>query len=129
MQLLQGRVALVVIDGIDRRPRGWSRGSADRAAADDVEQARGQEEGLDDFLAAMSGLSNGTHLVLTTRALPACLRDVGVSFVPMDEEGRRYRWKGLTTRRRSAYCGGSASAAMTRRSRGSPDSTRTTRWP
>ncbi len=93
--MLQARIALVVIDGIERWLRGWSRGSADRAAADNVEQARAQDECLDDFLMAVSGLSKGTHLVLTTRALPAALRDVDVSFVPVDEEGRHFRLEGI----------------------------------
>jgi len=86
---LQERPVLLVIDGVERWLVGWSQGRLDpdvpAAAADRL----GQSAVLDDFLREASAIHNGSHLILTTRALPAALEDVAYAVVPMHREPDR----------------------------------------
>ena len=93
--LLQDRPALFVIDGIERWLRGWNRGGEDLQAPDTSDQRKGHFEGLDDFLSQASSISNGTHIIFTTRALPAVLDDIACAIVPVDKEGHRMELQGL----------------------------------
>jgi Domain of unknown function (DUF4062)/NB-ARC domain len=94
MRLVQERGVLIVVDGIERWLKGW-RHDPHRAQPESSEQREGSEEGLDDFLLEISGLTNGSHLVLTTRALPAVLDDASCALVPVDDAGRQIALEGL----------------------------------
>lgn len=53
-------------------------------------------QGLDEFLSDVSGLSNGSHLVITTRAIPAVLDPpVACARIPVMEESMEATLKGL----------------------------------
>ncbi|MEX2213220.1 MAG: DUF4062 domain-containing protein [Phycisphaeraceae bacterium] len=97
--LLQQRPTLMVLDGIERWLSGWSEATAVTeslpAAVDSVVQRRAIDPALDDFLAQVSALTNGTHLLLTTRALPAVLDDARYALVPVHEEGAKLTLDGL----------------------------------
>ncbi len=84
--LLQQRPILIVIDGIERWLTGWHRGRYDRETAETVEERTGYFTGLDDFLQVVSGLENGSHLILTTRAMPAVLDHVSHTTIPVHDE-------------------------------------------
>jgi tetratricopeptide (TPR) repeat protein len=96
IELLQKRPSLIVVDGIERWLRGWNHASADLHSADTVGDRVGYYPVLDDFLRSASGIRNGTHLVLTTRALPAVLDYTAISMVPVGEPGMRYSLEGLS---------------------------------
>jgi tetratricopeptide (TPR) repeat protein len=81
--VLQERPVLLVIDGIERWLRGWNQGGHDRQTAETPDQRRGFFEGVDEFLQMASGLTTGTHLVLTSRALPAALDHAARMLVPV----------------------------------------------
>lgn len=92
--LLQERRALLVIDGVERWLHGWKHGR-DLGAAETHEQREGDFEGLDEFLSGASGITNGAHVVLTTRAMPAVLDHVECAVVPVREPGAGLALDGL----------------------------------
>jgi tetratricopeptide (TPR) repeat protein len=81
--VMQRRPVLIVIDAIERWLRGWGPGQADSQGAETVEQRLGAYEGLDDFLQMASSLTSGSHLVRTSRALPAALDRAEHALVPV----------------------------------------------
>lgn len=74
IDLLRQRRAIVVIDGVERWLTGWNESLQDPDAVQHSDRRDGFFEGLDDFLIDVASLSNGTHLVLATRASPQCWR-------------------------------------------------------
>ena len=95
MEVLQKRPLLVVVDGVERWLRAWNEGSADPAGADAADARSGHFEGLDDFLRQFSGISSGSHLILTTRAVPAALDRCRCSLVPVYERSSERNLRGL----------------------------------
>lgn len=91
--LLQERPLLIVVDGFERWLRGWHQEGHDLGIAETVEERRGISEVLDDFLRAVTGISNGTHVILTTRALPAVLDHANRKLIPVREGDAG--WSGL----------------------------------
>ena len=90
MGALQKRRLLLVIDGLERWLNSWSEGSTDVATEELSDNRSGHFEGLDDFLRQCTGLSNGSHLILTTRAMPAAVEGQSFALVPVygkDAEG------------------------------------------
>jgi tetratricopeptide (TPR) repeat protein len=86
LSLLQQQPVLLVIDGVERWLWGWNSGTSDPQCADTVHERTGFHPGLDDFLQQASGLATGSHLVLTTRALPAALDQAAYAHIPVREE-------------------------------------------
>jgi len=96
LRVLQQRPTLLVIDGLERWLTGWNRGRKDLPANETVEERAGYFSGLDDFLADASGICNGTHFILTTRAIPAALDNADYAIVPVyDQPDNDLTLKGL----------------------------------
>ncbi len=95
IELLQERRVLLVIDGFERWLKGWTGGPQDPDAAEQFNQRESSFDGLDQFLSDLSGLSNGTHLIMTSRALPAVLDDAEYAVVPVDDAGEHLALQGL----------------------------------
>ncbi len=95
LHTLQREPILVVIDGMEQWLRGWASRAHDPQAAATVEQRRGQTLELDAFLEAVSGLTNGTHFVVTSRSMPAALDHVARTVVPVREPGEITGLEGL----------------------------------
>jgi hypothetical protein len=83
--------------GIERWLQGWNQAHTDLHAADTVGERGGHFEGLDDFLSAASGITNGSHLLITTRALPAVLDDAAIAMIPVIELGNDIRSRDSVT--------------------------------
>lgn len=81
---MESRPCLLVIDALERWLRGWSEAhdpvnaDRDRAAV---------EPALDDLLRGLGGLTNGSKLVLTSRAMPAALDQASVRVIPIPPPG------------------------------------------
>jgi len=84
--LLQQQPLLLVMDGIERWLCGWNAGASDPQRVETVGERTGFHAGVDDFLQQASALMNGSHLILTTRALPAALDQAAHAHVPVREE-------------------------------------------
>jgi tetratricopeptide (TPR) repeat protein len=80
---IQKRPVLIVIDGIEHWLRGWNTGVSDLEEAETTEQRESYYPELDTLLQSIAGISNGTHLVITTRAIPAALDHVAYAMVPV----------------------------------------------
>jgi len=97
--LLQQHPTLLVLDGVERWLTGWNETAAaaehDPAAADSAAQRRAVHQAFDDFLEQAAAMTNGTHLILTTRAVPAVLDDAPYTLVPVYAEGTRLTLQGL----------------------------------
>jgi tetratricopeptide (TPR) repeat protein len=90
---LQEQRVLLVIDQVERWLSGWSQtgrdwdgGPADRRAASTE---------FEDLLVQATAVSSGSHLVLTTRALPASLDNADVALIPVHEPGGPLELDGL----------------------------------
>jgi tetratricopeptide (TPR) repeat protein len=95
LKMCQQRQVLLVIDGIERWLAGWNSARDDLHRAAAQSDRTGHFEGLDDFLQEMAGLATGSHLVLTTRALPRALDNVHCAMVPVDSDGQISSLQGL----------------------------------
>ena len=81
---LQRRPILIVIDGVERWLKGWSAGGDPQTVDSAYERGESHSQKfLGEFLAAASGLVNGTHVVLTARALPAALDTATYALIPV----------------------------------------------
>lgn len=81
---MQKRPVLIVVDAIERWLQGWQ--SSDPASDFDYEENRNASvEGLDEFLSQSTGLSNGSHVIITSRALPEILEDIDKIIIPLHE--------------------------------------------
>jgi len=79
---MQERPVLIVIDATERWLRGWEATGADGGAITEEDRSAAFD-GLDGFLAQATALRNGSHLIVTSRAMPQALEDVDVSVVPV----------------------------------------------
>ena len=95
LELLQTRRVLLVIDGIERWLKGWMQGDAAAPLSLNPDQRASSQDGFDDFLRQVSGLTNGTHLILTTRAMPSALERVSIALVPVYPEQHESRLRGM----------------------------------
>ncbi|HUS40532.1 MAG TPA: DUF4062 domain-containing protein, partial [Pirellulales bacterium] len=95
LKISQQKRVLFIIDGIERWLSGWNAGKGDLHGAESANDRAGHYEGLDDFLREMAGLGSGSHLLVTTRALPSVLDDVACAMVPVDAEDRITTLQGL----------------------------------
>ena len=93
--IMSERRILLVVDGMERWLAGWAGADDMLASADTVDQRTGTDEELDDFLAQATGITSGTRLILTSRALPAVLDNAGCSVVPVYEDGQVGTLQGL----------------------------------
>jgi tetratricopeptide (TPR) repeat protein len=82
LNLLQQRPLLLVIDAVERWLSGWGENREIRELSD-LSLRQGAFEGLDEFLLEASALENGSHVVLTSRALPAALDSLSCTIVPV----------------------------------------------
>jgi tetratricopeptide (TPR) repeat protein len=79
---LQARPLLVVIDAVERWLTGWV-ASGEVEGFGDFSMRQGAHEGLDRFLVEASALDNGSHVILSSRALPAALDTVACTILPL----------------------------------------------
>lgn len=86
--VLQSRPTLIVIDAVERWLEGWLK-PAESVELGDESQRRGGFEGLDDFLRQVSALDNGSHVILTSRALPAALDALACAILPVLPSGAK----------------------------------------
>ena len=98
LSLLQQRPLVLVIDGLQRWLRGWQGTDADDGSMPTLDERRGQDAEIDDLLRAASALTNGSHLILTTRALPEALDHAARTLVPVYEPEKRFALEGLDNR-------------------------------
>jgi tetratricopeptide (TPR) repeat protein len=82
ISLLQTRPLLIVIDAIERWLTGWVE-NRNIDGLHDLSLRQGAAEGLDEFLKEVSALENGSHLIVTSRALPAALDNVDCTILPV----------------------------------------------
>ena len=66
----------------------WASGCEDEAADVQSRDRSGTCPEIDEFLSQLSGLENGTRLLITTRALPEVLDGARVAIIPIDKDGR-----------------------------------------
>jgi tetratricopeptide (TPR) repeat protein len=93
MKEMQHRRVLVVLDGLEA----WlTRPDAGPVGAPSSGRQRRGVDGLDSFLEQATALSNGSHLVLTTRALPEVLDAAERTVVPVREPGQVSELEGLS---------------------------------
>lgn len=95
LELMQRRRILLVVDGIERWLCGWNAGRGDLHSAELPGDRNGYYDGLDEFLSNAAGLASGSHLLVTTRALPHVLDGAACAMVPVDENGRLTTLQGL----------------------------------
>jgi len=86
LRFLQKMPILLVIDGIEKWLTGWNADILDPQVVQTVKGRTGYHRGLDDFLKAISSLSNGTHFIITSRALPSAMDDLSVRIIPVRSE-------------------------------------------
>ena len=84
--ILQERPVLIVIDAIERWLHAWNSDLRDMSTANTIHDRTAFYMGLDDFISQFSGFNNGTHLVITTRALPAVLDFAAHTNIPVSTE-------------------------------------------
>src|SRR5262249_23180737 len=60
-----------------------------------VLERQGIFDHLDDFLQAASGLTNGSHLIITSRVMPLAFESVACRLIPVREEELDVRLEGL----------------------------------
>jgi tetratricopeptide (TPR) repeat protein len=82
IRLLHEHPTVIVIDSIERWLAGWQNGECANPF-DQPESRSGAFEGVDDFLKAATGPDNGSHVIITSRALPAVLDQLETAFVPV----------------------------------------------
>lgn len=95
LKICQQQRVLFIIDGIERWLAGWNASQCDLERAESAGDRAGHFDGLDDFLREMAGLTSGSHLLLTTRALPRVLDDVACAMVPVDADRHVTTLQGL----------------------------------
>ncbi len=86
LKLLQNQQLLLVIDGIERWLQGWNSSTHDPQYTETDIERKGVDAELDNFLLEASGLTNGSHIILTSRALPAALDQAARTSIPVREE-------------------------------------------
>jgi tetratricopeptide (TPR) repeat protein len=84
--ILQTRPLMIAIDAIERWLLGWIEQRGIQGLAD-LSMRQGAYEGLDQFLEQVSALDNGSHVILTSRALPAALDHVNCAILPVFPDG------------------------------------------
>lgn len=109
---LQQRPVLLVVDGMERWLCGWNSGESGPESGSSTEERTAFHAGLDDFLEQASGLSNGSHLILTSRAMPAVLEPLEKAVIPVRDV--KYRDLGLEGLDPDASVGRGACAASRR---------------
>jgi len=96
LNLLQRQKVLFVIDGIERWLLGWRTAVRDPQVVDSVNDRLAIDGCLDEFLQAASCLTNGTHIIVSSRALPAALDNVDHINIPVKKDaGEGVRLGGL----------------------------------
>lgn len=86
IELLQSKPLLIVIDAMERWLSGWG-GDRPLQGVYDMSQRQEIYEGLDDFLKETTGLENGSHIIITSRVLPAALDSVNCAILPVLPKG------------------------------------------
>jgi NB-ARC domain len=82
---LQERQILIVIDGIERWLAGWQMAERDQPF-EQPESRAGAYKGVDEFISAATSLQNGSHVIITSRALPAALDLLDTVFIPVIQD-------------------------------------------
>jgi tetratricopeptide (TPR) repeat protein len=82
MNIIQKRPVLIVIDAIERWLTGWGE-DKELQGFQDLSLRYGNCIELDEFLQQASGLNNGSHIIITSRALPAALDLVSCTILPV----------------------------------------------
>ncbi len=86
LQEMREEPTVVVLDALERWLEGWAAGEDQLAHADTVMMRAGRPPELDLFLRQAATLTTGSHLIVSSRALPAALDDVSCTIVPVREE-------------------------------------------
>lgn len=89
LSLLQRTPVLLVIDSIEHWLEGWQMRES-VVGLYETTLRKGACEGLDEFLVQASGLRNGSHILLTSRALPAAMDTLECSIIPVYPDGDRH---------------------------------------
>jgi len=84
--IMQKKPILIVIDAIERWLTGWGENTK-LSGFHDLSLRKGNCSELDDFLQQVSALNNGSHVIITSRALPAALDLVLCTIVPVFPQG------------------------------------------
>ena len=87
LRIMQTRRVLVVIDSLEE----WLRGGSETTERAALQASRhGKMEGLDEFLRQASGLGTGSHVLVTTRVMPAALDQVDLATIPVRDLNERH---------------------------------------
>lgn len=98
LAILQKKPVALAIDGIQCWLRGWQNPGGDGSPSSSPDARSGSDVELDDFLSAASALSNGSHLILTSHALPEALDHTERVLVPVYEPEKRFSLEGLDSK-------------------------------
>ena len=98
LAILQQKPVVLAIDGIQCWLRGWQSLVGDGSSSSSPDARAGSEIELDDFLSAASALNNGSHLILTSHALPEALDNTDRVLVPVYEPEKRFSLEGLDSK-------------------------------
>jgi len=91
MDIMQKHTLLIVLDGAEIWLQGWAGiDSPDDETKYTSSSRAGIYEGFDKFLDDCSFLHNGSHLIVTSRAIPAVLDNVKLSILPVIPEKEKY---------------------------------------
>ena len=92
LSIMAERRVLIILDGVEK----WFWGLAAEDGPASAHHDRMARLGtLDEFLSQATAIRSGSHLVLTSRAMPAVLDDANVRVVPLAERGRAGELEGL----------------------------------
>ncbi|MCD4677603.1 MAG: DUF4062 domain-containing protein [Desulfobacula sp.] len=83
--LMQKKPTLIVIDAMERWLTGWGE-NKEVSGFHDFSLRKGNCDELDEFLKQVSSLNNGSHVIITSRALPAALDMVSCAILPVFPE-------------------------------------------
>jgi len=95
IQHLRDRPCLLVVDGLEKWLMAWMKKGDRSLSATESDGRLGGQEGLDLFLSQLCAVSGGSHVVLTSRVLPAALDSAPHAVIPVLEEVTQARLQGL----------------------------------
>lgn len=95
LQELEDRPCLLVIDGLEKWLKAWGQRGAGPRVAEEADGRFGGHDGLDLFLGQLFAVSGGSHVVVTSRVLPAALDTAPHAVIPVLDEVAQARLRGL----------------------------------
>lgn len=95
LQHLRDRPCLLAVDGLEKWLNVWMKAGSVSLSVADSDGRRGGQDGLDLFLEQLCAVSGGSHVILTSRVLPAALDSAPHAVIPVVDEIRQARLQGL----------------------------------